>query len=83
MACKKPILMAIDGVSRELVEEADAGCYVIPEDPQSYNEVLRKYIASPQLLKLQGENGYNFAKKNFDRKVLAQNFLLALNSQIS
>jgi glycosyltransferase involved in cell wall biosynthesis len=83
MACKKPILMAIDGVSRELVEEADAGCYVIPEDPQSYNEVLRKYISSPQLLKKQGENGYNFAKKNFDRKVLAQNYLIALNSQIS
>ena len=26
---------------------------------------------------------YNFAKKNFDRKVLAQNYLIALNGQIS
>jgi glycosyltransferase involved in cell wall biosynthesis len=83
MACKKPILMAIDGVSRDLVEEADAGSYVVPEDPQSYNEVLRKYMESPQLLKQQGENGYNFAKKNFDRKVLAQKYLVALKSQIS
>lgn len=83
MACKKPILMAIDGVSRDLVEEADAGSYVIPEDPESYNQVLRKYIESPQLVKQQGENGYNFAKKNFDRKVLAQNYLLALKSQVS
>ena len=80
MACKKPILMAIDGVSRNLVEEADAGCYVIPEDPESYNTVLRNYIASPLLVKRQGENGYNFAKKNFDRKVLAKNYLEILKS---
>jgi glycosyltransferase involved in cell wall biosynthesis len=80
MACKKPILMAIDGVSRNLVEEADAGCYVIPEDPESYNIVLRNYIASPFLVKRQGENGYNFAKKNFDRKVLAKNYLEILKS---
>ncbi len=82
MACKKPILMAIDGISRELVEEADAGSYVIPEDPQSYNIVLRKYMESPSLLKLQGENGYNYAKKHFDRKHLAQYYLSELKSLI-
>jgi glycosyltransferase involved in cell wall biosynthesis len=83
MACKKPILMAIDGISRVLVEEADAGSFVIPEDPQSYNIVLRKYMELPQLLKLQGENGYNYAKKHFDRKHLAQNYLSELKSLVS
>ncbi len=78
MACKKPILMAIDGVSRELVEEADAGVYVEPENTDSYNSVIRKYIASPALLKKQGENGYQFAKMNFDRKILADKYSIAL-----
>ena len=32
MSCKKPILMAIDGVSKELVEDAKAGYYVEPEN---------------------------------------------------
>ncbi|NDC40781.1 MAG: glycosyltransferase WbuB, partial [Chitinophagia bacterium] len=32
MSCKKPILMAIDGVSRELLEDAGAGTYVEPEN---------------------------------------------------
>jgi hypothetical protein len=31
MSCKKPVLMAIDGVSRELVEESNEDLYVEPE----------------------------------------------------
>lgn len=75
MACKKPILMAIDGVSRKLVEDAEAGSYVEPENPEEYDRVIRKYLASPELLKEQGESGYRYAKSNFDRTVLALNYL--------
>jgi glycosyltransferase involved in cell wall biosynthesis len=82
MACKKPVLMAIDGISRTLVEQADAGCYVEPEDAQSYNLILRKYMASPQLRIQQGINGYNYAKKNFDRNVLANKYIEILKHVI-
>lgn len=44
MSCKKPILMAIDGVSRALVEDAKAGSFVIPEDPESFNKIIREYL---------------------------------------
>ncbi len=37
MCCKVPVLMAIDGVSRELVEEAQCGVYVEPENIDEYN----------------------------------------------
>src|SRR5690606_9317489 len=43
-SCKKPILMAIDGVSRELVEAAQAGTYVEPENPEEYNRIIRLYL---------------------------------------
>ena len=75
MACKKPILMAIDGVSRKLVEDAQAGSYVEPENAEEYEHVIRHYLDDPALLKEQGENGYRYAKSNFDRTVLALNYL--------
>ncbi len=75
MSCKRPILMAIDGVSRELVESSKAGSYVEPENPQDYNRVIREYLNQPMRLKEEGENGYDFAKKNFDREVLAHQYL--------
>lgn len=75
VSCKKPILMAIDGVSRKLVEDANAGCFVEPENAESFNSVIRNYIQNPILLTQQGENGYNYAKENFDREKLAVKYI--------
>lgn len=78
MSCKKPILMAIGGISKKLVEEADAGVYVEPENPSDIAEKIRWYMENPGKLSEQGENGYNYAKKNFDRDNLAKSYQDAL-----
>ncbi len=75
MACKKPILMAIDGVSRQLVEEAQAGVYVEPENPADFAQKIRMYLANPDLVNQHGLNGYRYAKANFDRAVLASKYV--------
>lgn len=77
-SCQKPILMAIDGVSRELVEQAQAGTYVEPENASEYNRIIRTYLADPELLLSEGKNGYDYAKENFDRKVLAERYLIEI-----
>lgn len=79
-SCKKPILMAIDGVSRELVEEAKAGTYVEPENAEEYNRIIREYILNPNQLHEEGRNGYLYAKSNFDREVLANKYLEAIRN---
>lgn len=80
MSCKKPILMAIDGVSRKLVEDAACGVYVEPEDPTDFANKIMMYIEQPALATQQGENGYHYAKKHFDREVLASKYLEILNT---
>lgn len=80
MSCKKPILMAIDGVSRELLEEANAGIFVEPENAQDFSSKIRLYLENIDLIKEQGENGYNYAKKYFDRTVLAREYLKEMNN---
>jgi len=77
-SCKIPILMAIDGVSRELVEDAVAGSFVEPENANEYNRIIREYLKNPERLKMEGENGYIYAQKNFDREVLANKYLKAI-----
>ena len=62
MSCKKPIFMAIDGVSRDLVEKANAGVFVEPENPSDFAEKIRYYMSNMQLIKTQGQSGYKFAK---------------------
>ncbi len=75
MSCKKPILMAIDGVSRELVEAAKAGVYVEPENTQEYNRIIREYLNDRARLQREGESGYRYAQENFDREVLAKRYI--------
>jgi glycosyltransferase involved in cell wall biosynthesis len=82
MACKKPILMAIDGVSRELVETAQAGSYVEPENIQEYSRVIRGYLNAPGRLELEGTNGYHYARENFDREKVGSRYLTALEKVI-
>jgi glycosyltransferase involved in cell wall biosynthesis len=82
-SCKKPVLMAIDGVSRELVETAKAGVYVEPENTQEFNTIIRQYLNNPNRLKEEGENGYRFAKTNFDRQVLGKKYINELQKVIS
>jgi len=79
MACRKPVLMAIDGVSRELVETANCGYYVEPENPADFAEKIRLYLGNPSRVKEHGDNGYTYAKEHFDREVLAREYLKRLD----
>jgi glycosyltransferase involved in cell wall biosynthesis len=78
MSCQKPILMAIDGVSRELLENANAGVFVEPENPENFAAQIRFYLANPTLMKKQGINGYEYAKKYFDRNILSKQYLVKM-----
>jgi glycosyltransferase involved in cell wall biosynthesis len=75
MACKKPVLLVIDGVSRELVENAKCGLFAEPERPEDIAAKIREYLKNPVLLETQGENGFQYAKANFDRDKLALKYL--------
>jgi len=83
MSCKKPILLAIDGVSRDMVEEADAGIFIEPENPKDFADKIRFYLNNSEKIKQQGVNGYNYARKNFDREILANEYIIHLESILS
>ena len=82
MSCKVPVLMAIDGVSRQLVEEADCGVYIEPENIEEYDKHIRGYINNFERLQKEGNNGYEYAKKHFDRNVLARKYLNQIKEKV-
>lgn len=72
MACKRPVLMLIDGVSRKLVEDAQCGVYAEPENTEAIVSAIENLKTGTIPW---GENGYIFAKANFDREVLAKEYI--------
>lgn len=82
MGCKTPILLLIDGVSRELVETARCGLYVEPENAADFEEKIRWMMAHPNEIREMGENGYAYAKEHMHRTVLGKKYLQELEKLV-
>jgi glycosyltransferase involved in cell wall biosynthesis len=74
MAAGRPVLLAIDGVIRQVVEKADAGVYVPPGDASALAAHLQTLAADPDLCHRLGANGRRYLEANFDRSILADQF---------
>ncbi|MCE5278172.1 MAG: glycosyltransferase family 4 protein [Planctomycetaceae bacterium] len=80
MCCKRPIIIAIDGVARRLVEDAGAGIYAEPENPQAFVEALVSLKSAPQLAAQMGESGFRHASTNYSRQEMAARYLRILET---
>ena len=71
MAAGKPVILAIAGVIKEVVEKAGAGLPVPPGSPEAIAEAARRLAGDPEHGIAMGFQGQQFLKKHFDRPVLA------------
>ena len=84
MSCKKPILLVIDGVSRELVETAKCGIFAEPENPLSIaNKSKEMSTLEKSDLNQMGLNGYNYARENFDRVKLSKKYIQEISTFVN
>ena len=80
MAAGRPVILAIDGVIREVVETANAGIYVPPGDPTALSTAIKDLASSPSKCKRLGQNGRKAIIENFSREELADKFTAILES---
>jgi len=67
MAAGKPVLLAIDGVIRDVVEAAGAGIFVPPGNSEALASVVEQMWQNPKDVKRMGAAGRKYVKVNFDR----------------
>jgi glycosyltransferase involved in cell wall biosynthesis len=77
MAAGKPVLLAIDGVIREVVEVAGAGVFVEPGDPKALAESILEMSQNRSQLGEMGEAGRKYVQSHFDRSAQTDNLLAA------
>ena len=71
MACGLPVILAVKGEAREVLEEARAGIPVEPEDPGQLAAAILRLRDDPALRQEYGRNGREFVTKRYDRRKLA------------
>jgi len=72
MAAGRPVLLAIDGVIRKVIEENQAGLYVEPGNPLALAEAIRILADDPKKRRTMGTNGRRTVERDFDRAKLAE-----------
>jgi glycosyltransferase involved in cell wall biosynthesis len=71
MAAGRPVLLAIDGVIRQVIEDADAGVYIPPGDPDALAQAIRNLADQPKQARQMGSRGRQYVEAHFDRSKLA------------
>ena len=76
MACERPTLLAIDGVARRLVcEEARAGVFAEPENPEALAAAIRELANDPRQRADMGRRGREWMLEHANREALARRYL--------
>jgi len=82
MAGERPVILAIDGVIRELVEKAGAGIFVPPGDALALAEAIRILRNDEGMRKEMGRRGRALVEKCFERRKQAEEFERVLTDSL-
>jgi glycosyltransferase involved in cell wall biosynthesis len=80
MAAGLPIVLAIDGEARILLERANGGIYVPPEDAGALARAVRTLAGNPALCRTLGQNASRYVCTHYDRSEMAHRFDQLLRS---
>jgi len=75
MAAGKPVILAIDGVIREVVESAQGGIPVSPGNPQELARAILRLADEPELAHQMGQQARAYVVSHFDRVTLASQLM--------
>jgi len=80
MSCARPFILGVDGQAREIMEEAQAGVFIRPENAADLTEAVIRLAGNPELRSELGRNGRKYILRHFSRKQTASKYIQILKS---
>jgi glycosyltransferase involved in cell wall biosynthesis len=74
MATRTPIVLGVRGETQAIIEEAEAGLPIPPEDPVALVEAVLRLKQNANLHARMAENGYAYVHSHFNRRDLAREY---------
>jgi colanic acid biosynthesis glycosyl transferase WcaI len=75
MSCARPVILGVDGHARRVMEQANAGIFVTPEDPSELADAILRLAPDPVLRESLGRNGRQHVLQHFSRQQTARIYL--------
>ena len=83
MACGRPVILGVDGQARQVLEEAEAGVYIEPEDDVALAQEVTRFHDNAEIGRSLGENGRRYSVERLSRRQTAQKYLDVLGKVVS
>jgi len=78
MACERPVIVAVDGQARKIVEEAEAGVFVESENSKALAKAILDLAEKPERRRQMGASGRQYIVNKFSREKTAQDYIAVL-----
>jgi colanic acid biosynthesis glycosyl transferase WcaI len=75
MSCGRPVILAVNGQAREILERSRSGIYVEPENPGALCDAIQKLQQQELLREALGRNGREYIVQNLSRERTATDYL--------
>jgi len=79
MACERPVIVGVDGQARSIVEAAQAGIFVPPEDSGALVQTIYALAQSAEERRRMGLNGRKYILANLSRESTARAYVAILD----
>jgi glycosyltransferase involved in cell wall biosynthesis len=80
MACERPVIVAVDGQARQIVEEAGAGVFVEPENSKALVKAVLDLADDPDNRRQMGARGRQYIVNKFSREKTARDYITVLET---
>jgi glycosyltransferase involved in cell wall biosynthesis len=82
MAAGRPVVLAIDGVIRQVVDVAKCGVFSQPGNAKALADAISMLASDPDKCRIMGDNGRKYLIENFNREKTAAKLVKLLENII-
>lgn len=80
MSCARPVILGVEGHARQIIEQAEAGLVIEPENAEALAQAVQRLATNRELATTMGKNGREYILHNFSRSQTAQKYIQVLQS---
>ena len=83
MACARPVILGVDGQARKILEEAQAGFFIEPENAAALVQAIARLAGDAKLRESLGGNGLRHILQHFSRPQTAKDYISVLEGVVT
>ena len=80
MSCARPVILGVEGHARHIIEQAEAGLAIEPENAGALAQAVQQLATNRELASALGQKGREYILQNFSRSHTAEKYVQVLQS---